>query len=340
MRNTVLVLVSIVFALILSEGLLRVIGFGPWQYNISSNSSILRVPDSVLGWRNKKGKYVIPPNHLSGKPIHLTILENGERLSGQHSTSTEGEIVIVGGSFTEGEAVDDSETYAWKLQEKFPSLKVVNYGTGGYGSYQSLLVLEQELKRMTSPKFVIYGFIIHHEVRNVAKHDWLFTISEINKSGQVRVPFATLDKNNRIVRNLPEGYLSLPFGESSALIHTIESAYMKIKTFKRSSNKQKRMVAEEILLQMDKVSKEYGATLFVIKIDSGYGAVNKETETSNHYKDFLKKNNIHFIDVGQPLTDELKAPDRVHPNGKFHTIITERISSVLNDQIEKNNSPN
>ena len=38
---------------------------------------------------------------------------------------------------TQGWAIDDNETYPWKLQKRYPSLNVLNYGTGGYGSYQS-----------------------------------------------------------------------------------------------------------------------------------------------------------------------------------------------------------
>ena len=252
MRNTVFVLISIVFGLIFSEGLLRVIGFGPFQNIYLGIEPPMLVSDSVLGWRSPRGKFILPPSHPSGKPATYTVLENGQRSCGEDSTNTEGEIVIVGGSFAQGWAVSDSETFACKLQQKFPSLKVVNYGTGAYGSYQSLLVLEQELQRMTSPKFVIYGFINGHESRNVAPADQLLSLSKYSKSGHVAVPFATLDKNNRIVRHPPEAHLSLPFRESLAMIHIIERFYMKIKTWKRL--KQKRMVTEAILLQMDKVS--------------------------------------------------------------------------------------
>ena len=339
MRNTILVLVSIVLGLILSECLLRANGFRPKKNVIIGNKQpSMHVPDSVLGWRNRKGKHNFPPYSPSGKPTYMTFLENGQRRSGENSTNTEGEIVIVGGSVTQGKAVSDSETYAWKLQQKFPSLKVVNYGTGGYGSYQSLLVLEQELPRMTSPKFVIYGFIAHHEDRNVATDSWLLLLSP------GAIPFATLDKNNRIVRHPPERslpfrYLSLPFRNSLAIFPFFERVYIKIKTIKTWNRvKQKRMVTEAILLQMYKVSKEYGATLFVVHIDSGDPPA--DVETRIYYKGFLKKNNINFIDVDHPLTKELIVLGEGHPNGKFHTLIAERITSVLDDQLQKNNSPN
>jgi hypothetical protein len=330
MKKTITVLTSIIFALILSECLLRVIGFEPWSYeSLDANEPTMHAPDPVLGWRNKKGDYVVPPYHPSGKPIYITFQENGQRRTGVDSTNTEGEIVIVGGSCSQGWAVSDNETYAWKLQQKYPSLKVVNYGTGGYGSYQSLLVLEQELPRMTSPKFVLYGFIDHHEVRNVAPESWLRTLSSYSRRGHVDAPFATFDDNNGIVRHLPEGYLSLPLRESLAIIELIERAYFKIKTRKRF--KQRRMVTEAILLQMDKVSKEYGATLFVVLLYS-------KNKTKSHYMGFFKQNNIQFIDSVYPLTKEMRVPGEGHPNGKLHALWAQRISSVLDDQLKKINS--
>ncbi len=330
MRNMVTLLVSIILALILSECLLRAFGRNPWSYkSLDSNEPTMHAPDPVLGWRNKNGNYIVPPYHWAGKPIHITFQENGQRRTGVESTKAEGDIVIVGGSYTQGWAVSDNETYAWKLQQKYPSLKVVNYGTGGYGSYQSLLVLEQELPRMTSPKFVLYGFTDLHEERNVASHVWLRMLSEYSMRGHVNVPFATLDGNNGLVRHPPEGYLALPFRESLSLIHTIEQTYMKIKTRRRF--KQKRKVTEAILLQMMNVTKEYDVTLVVVLLRA-------QNKTKSHYIDFFKRNNIQFIDSVYPMPNEMRVPGDGHPNGKLHSLWAQRISNDLNEQIKKINS--
>ena len=330
LKKTITVLVSIILALIFSECLLRAVGFKPWSYtSIDANEPTMHAPDPVLGWRNKKGNYVVPPYHPSGKSTVITFQDNGQRRTGVDVSNTEGEIVVVGGSFSQGWGIRDSETYAWKLQQEYPSLKVVNYGTGGYGSYQSLLVLEQELPRMTSPKFVLYGFIDHHEVRNVASASWLRILSSYSRRGHVATPFATVDENNDIVRHLPEGYLSLPFRKSSAVIEVIERAYMRIKTMKRF--KQRRIVTEAILLQMDKLSKDYGATFFVVLLNFSYN-------TKSHYMSFLQQNHIQFIDCDYPLTEDMTVPGEGHPNGEMHALWAQRMSSVLDDQLKKINS--
>ena len=77
------VFISIILALLVSECLLRLMGFRPWRYTpVDANEPSMHAPDPVLGWRNKTGSYVIPPYHPSGKPIHVTFQEDGQRLTG------------------------------------------------------------------------------------------------------------------------------------------------------------------------------------------------------------------------------------------------------------------
>lgn len=325
--KTITVLTSIILALILSECLLRVFGFEPWRYKkLDTNEPIMTEYDPVLGWRNKKGKYIVTPYNPSGKPIYMTFHGNGERLTDTDSADRKGEIVIVGGSYSQGQAVSDSETYAWKLQKKYPSLKVVNYGTGGYGGYQSLLVLERELPRMAFPKIVLYGFIGHHEVRNVVPESWLRTLSSYSRRRHVSIPYATFDNDVGMIRHPPETYLSLPFRESLALVALIEQACVKFRS--RNRYKQRRMVTEAVLLQMDKISREYGANFIVVLLQ-----VKKHIK--KHYINFLKQNNIQFIDSVYSIPKKMRVPGEGHPNGKMHTIWSRRISSVLDDQLEQ-----
>lgn len=325
------VFVSIIIGLILSECLLRIFGCPPWRYKSKdANEPTTHAPDLVLGWQNKEGNYVVPPWHPSGKSIHMCFQENGQRRTGVASTNTGDEIVIVGGSYTQGWGVSDNETYSWKLQQEYPCFKIVNYGTGGYGSYQSLLVLEKELPHMASPKFVLYGFIDHHEVRNVAHHAWLSVLSALSRRGHVNVPFATLNANSRLVRHPPEAYISLPYRESLSLIHTIEQAYMKIKTWRRF--RQRRKVTEEILIQMNKVSKEYGASFIVVLLST-------RDHVKNSYMDFFEQVNIQFIDSSiYPITKEMRVPGEGHPNGTLHALWVRQISIALNDLLNKTNA--
>jgi len=324
--KTVALSLGLIFSIALSEGLLRLIDFNPWTYErTDAKEPDIYQPDSLLGWRNKGGNHIVPPYQPSGQPIYMTYLENGQRRTGFHSPHSQGECVIVGGSYTQGWAISDSDTFAWKLQEKYPSLKVLNYGTGGYGSYQCLLLLERKLPRLIFPRFVLYGFIPHHEVRNVASEDWLRLLSSFSRRGDVDVPFAAFDESKGLVWHLPERYLSLPHRESSAVITLIERAYMKIKTRKRHS--QKRRVTEKILLQMNRVSRRHGATFIVVLLEAN-------DHEKKYYMNFLNQSNIQFIDCAHDIPDEMKVPGEGHPNGEMNTLWAECISSVLDEQID------
>ena len=51
--------------------------------------------------------------------------------------------MVIGGSFSLGWGVNDEDTFSSKLQKKYTNFKVYNFGQGGYGSVQSLLLLER-----------------------------------------------------------------------------------------------------------------------------------------------------------------------------------------------------
>ena len=217
-----------------------------------------------------------------------------------------------GGSFAQGWGISDEETLAWKLQERFPSLNVMNYGTGGYGTYQSLLVLENELPLLKSPVIVLYGFILHHAARNLAPVSWLKVLSKLSRRGIVHMPHATLDEDGALVRHPPAGYLRLPLRESSATIAFVEEVYMRTRI--RTLKEQKaRKVLERILLEMAAASERYGARFLVVN----FQPVRQPTKLL--FK-FLEVNHIEYVDCGFPF-EGMTVPGEAHPNGDMNTLL-------------------
>jgi hypothetical protein len=310
--SIVLFFLSVIFLVVLIEALLRLTNHTPWTYyGLDSNEPAMHEPDPVLGWKNKEGNYEIPAYDSSGQYIHMTFNARGQRSTRTTETNSNQEFVIVGGSITQGWAINDNETYPWKLQKQFPSLNVLNYGTAGYGSYQSLLVLEKELPRLTSPNTVLYGFNQQHEVRNIAPAEWLEILSKFSRRGHVFVPYVTLDEDNGFVRHPPERYLELPFRESLASIALIEKAYIQIKTMNRTSHKQ--LLTEQVLLEMNRITEKYGAK-FVVAL------LLVDHEAKRDYTRFLKANNIQVIDCAYPLTADMIVAGEGHPNGRMNSL--------------------
>ena len=319
------VCLCLVLVLICSEIILRSTGHTPWRYvGIDSNEPTMHEPDPVLGWRNKEGKYTVPPYVRSGETTYVTFLNHGRRTTGPKESDARDEFIIVGDSFTQGWAISDAETYPWKLQQSYPSLKVLNYGTGGYGTYQSLLVLERELPRMKSPALVVYGFFSQHEKRNVADDEWLRTLSRYSKRAHVFIPYATADDDGGLARHSPERFLALPLHERSATIAGIETLYMWMTAHRRGE--QGRRVTETLLMEMNKLCEKYGAKFVTVILHA-------DDETSSYYKSRLEKSHMEFIDCNYPLTEEMRVPGEGHPNGRMNSLWAQCIQRGLGNQI-------
>jgi hypothetical protein len=328
--NLTVLVIALIASLLVSEISLRWLGYKPWQYEIVDRSEpTMNQPDAELGWVAKAGHYTVPAYDQTDRPIEYNFYADGSRRTSL-ATSDDGdqtdlssdrrvsEIVIVGCSFSQGWAISDNETYSWYLQQKrFTDQKVLNYGTGGYSTYQSLLRLERTLPTLRSPKLVVYGFIRHHEVRNVAPSEWLELLSKFSKRGHVYVPFVTLDKDGKLLRHAPRRYVELPFREYSALVTVIERSIMNL--LERST--QYREVTQNLIVDMHKLSELYGARFVVVLLDIG----------AKDYVRFLKQNDINYIDCSLPipLPKGMRVAGEGHPNAKANAFWGECIGEAI-----------
>ena len=161
--------------------------------------------DDTTGWINKQIVTHSPSFSTTRETISITHTADGRRIASadeSNESNDRDQLVIVGGSLTYGYGLSDEETWPWLLQGKTSCVKVLNYGTIGYGTYQCLLMLEKVLPELSSPTIVIYGFMEHHLIRNVAPPDWQAVLA-FNRRGDVYLPRVDIDKNNSLVRYPP-----------------------------------------------------------------------------------------------------------------------------------------
>ena len=125
--------------------------------------------DPELGWIDNPGA------HLSSGRGMATIEADGSRRTKLRPLADPKAVVLVlGCSYTLGFGVDDKDTFAWKLQERFPEFDVENFGTAGYGTYQSLLRFRRFLReRHTAPALVVFGFADFHGARDRATRSFM-----------------------------------------------------------------------------------------------------------------------------------------------------------------------
>ncbi|MFH2202746.1 MAG: hypothetical protein ABIJ96_06505 [Elusimicrobiota bacterium] len=310
-KKLILALLSACVTLAAVEAGLRARGYG-WQPRIYPNEPTMHEPDPELGWRSKAGRYVIPAYQDGLPDIRMTFWDDGLRATAPGRTDTKPAVVVLGGSFTQGWAVSDEDTYAWKLRADFPGTTVLNYGTGAYGTYQSLLALKRHvLQGRPNPRFVLYGFVQHHELRNVGDPRWLRFLTLFSRRAHLQVPYCRAGNGGELDCRPPAGYPMKRLDERSALISLIRDAW----TRRRSASHiaQAEEVTRKLLAELNRFSRAEGSRLIVVLL-------NLSAEKGERYAAFFSAAGIDYIDCRVPgmFRPEFKVPGEGHPNERLH----------------------
>ena len=93
----------------------------------------------------------------------------GNRITPNNNEKSKKCIVIYGGSFAYGDAIDNDETLGYFLAKNLPDYKILNFGIGGAGAHTALARLEFQIDKRTLEKceelIAIYEAIAHHIYR-------------------------------------------------------------------------------------------------------------------------------------------------------------------------------
>ena len=320
-KNLSLVFFSIIFLLIFIEIILRYTGALPRKNpDFTINEPLTNIFDPVLGWAPKEGRHKFKPWSKEGKETYLTINKDKSRLTGDIDENKK-KIIFIGGSITQGWAVNDDETFSSFVQKKDSNYKVFNFGVGGYGGYQSLLMLEKVFKDKDKIKLVVYGLIPHHETRNTAAGSWMYLLNFFSKRGFVSLPYGSIDKNNKLIKNEPIIYVTLPLGKVSALVAKIEKRIMKVRSMFRE--KKQTEISLAIINEMNKLSLKNNSK-FVLLILKEF-----HDNRSSDYYSFLKNKNISYIKCQIPQGPKYGVQGDGHPNELAYSEIGECIYQKL-----------
>ena len=316
-KNFSLSFFTVILILSLIEISLRLTGSSPRIiHDFTLNEPLTNIPDENLGWSPIVGQHIFQPWSKDGKITKFTINKDKSRVTGQDNSQKK-KIIFIGGSLTQGWAVDDLETFSSFIKTKNKKYKISNFGVGGYGGFQSLLLLENIFNNDKNVKLVIYGYIPHHEVRNVAAGSWMYLLNFFSTRGFVKLPYASINNKNNLIRNKPIKYIILPFGNKSALIAKLEKKIMKIRSLKREYKKFE--ISKAIIKEMNKISNENNSEFKFLILE------NLPKEKIDKYEKFLKKNNIALINCPMPQGEEYVVKGEGHPSALGHKIASECI---------------
>ena len=314
--------ISLALMLIGAEILLRLTGIAePWT-TLAENEPAMFKPDPVLGWRTVPGKFKLAPSSPQDHETHYTFLDDGSRATSDNKEISPYDLIFVGGSFTEGFAVSDEDTFAWKLQSQFPSVKIGNFGVGGYGTYQSLLLLRDLYKRNVKPAIVVYGFLPFHEERNIANSGWRRVLTEFSRRGHSLLPFCSLGQNGELVEHKPVGYPVLPLHEYLALDDFAIKFYFRFIDKDESKRRKDGFeITKKLMVAMDDLVRKNGSSFFVAVLGQPH-----------QYESYLEKSGIGTINCSIELDNDHIVRGEGHPNGKAHSAWAQKIAAFLQAQ--------
>jgi hypothetical protein len=325
-RSVIYLVILTGLLIIAGETALRIKGVKPWQ-PISLTIKVtpgdkLYVKHSTLGYANMPGEFTVTLE--DGYSFKLTNLPNGSRITHPLSTYKEAEskkeIWIFGCSYTSGWSLNDSETFPWLLQERFPMYQVVNFGVNGYGTVQSLIQFRHVLQERRVPKIVVYAYAGFHVERNVFLRNWRKIVCSFSNLGQQMVPYARLDADGKLEYYLENvEYNEFPLMRHSALMHFIERKYNELEENYYHSRK----VTEALILEIAKIAKEKGITFVLAGITDSQGTRNMLS--------FARNKGIKAIDISVDLDipGYSNSPHDIHPSALADRKYADKLEAFL-----------
>jgi len=310
-------------SLLVAEGGLRLAGYQPWTGMEYANRERTTQFHPQRGWDLKEGTFHRPPYTPQQEDIVYTHLPGGLRHSYPQQDGILNEqpkLVMIGGSYTRGNAISDHETFSWKLQQALPELEVLNYGVGGYGTLQSLMKLQQVLPTIQPRKLIIYGLIRHHSIRNVSTTGWISTLSRYSRN-DLYIPYVKFAGNNTIEHQPLLHFSPLPLREYSALIALLENTWITTRWGKHDDEPMGRITVT-LVSKMQALSNAHNADLLVVLL-----SLNRQAARA--YTKAFTKNGINVLNCSFSLTRDMIVIGDGHPNGRMNTKWADCIGDYL-----------
>ena len=313
--NALLATATIVVTLLFGEISIRLMGYRPWQERSPGRQGpVVFEPDSILGWRSLEGKFTFYAD-ASGEPTTMTNWPNGFRATspatrpdGQRKMRT---LLFVGDSYTQGWGVSDWETFAWKIQGELPDWEVLNLGTGGYGTYQSLLSLERYYSRGRRADIVVYGFLAFHNERNAGTAEWFRTLAADSESGHVSLPYVSFGANDSLVYHPVTTYPQWPLARRLSIASAAQHAYAKLSL---GSDDRFAELTKHLVQRMQSLASQHGSQFSVASLD----LVRSTTALKNHGSEF-RRMGMNLAPCAQEHSPDKIVRGDGHPNGETHS---------------------
>jgi lysophospholipase L1-like esterase len=336
--NLSLILISTLFALILSEIALRLMGFNPLY--VSPERDRFWKYDSLLGWAHEPGQEGIfeTPQFRTVARIN----ENGLR-DREHSYERQNDnerILVLGDSFAWGYGVEESERFS-QLLEKSLDVEAINAGVSGYSTDQELLWYRNEgIKYETElVVLVLAGNDVGDNDRQLVSTIYYKPKFVIEEGQLVPIGYP-------VPKTSPQGKFIYSLSQRSALSYFLVqryfdalSLYSKMKVDSDPSNspvsganveREPFKLTIALIDEMRNIAESRNAKFVIVTTDRWWNSPARET-----YKDFvstLRTEGFLVLDVeSMPGFDPevMLIPDDGHWNQAGHKFVAEKIEALI-----------
>ena len=336
--NLALLIISIVFALLLGEIALRLMGWGPLY--VSPERDRFWKYDSLLGWAHQPGQEGIFETPQFRTSVHIN--QNGLR-DREHSYERSNDtrrILVIGDSFAWGYGVEVTQRFS-QLLESSMSVEVINAAVSGYSTDQELLWFRSEGIKY-DPDLVILVFAGN----DIGDNDQQLVNTIYYK------PQFVIEEGNLILRNYPVPRTSpqvkfiYSLSQRSALFYFLVQRYFDLlsvyRNFRVNSDSVNYSVSRinsarepfgttiTLFHEISNVAELMGAKFMIVATDRWWNSPSGET-----YKDFIEA--LHFegflvLDVeSMPGFDpgEMLIPDDGHWSPGGHRFVAKKIKNFI-----------
>jgi hypothetical protein len=307
--SIVTICIYTVIVLALAELGLRALGFTPRRASDSRLAESMFIPDQEFGWINRPGTIL----STEAGHVPMTFLADNTRRSWKTPAKADqrAQVLMVGCSFTQGMGVVDEDTFSYLLNARYPYLMFRNYGTGGYGTYQSLLRVKESLSQPDANRIplVVYGFIDVHMQRNVAVPDVVRSLAD-RRNHYVIPPHVRLGKDGLQQYGL-ETIPFWPLESHSAIVTLLANAFLDFHLRKHGSQ----LGATTALIdQMNQLVVGQHKRFLIALLD----------RPPKGLVPFLEAQKIDYVNCDNPAFDKIPSDFRLggfqHPNAKQHAL--------------------
>jgi lysophospholipase L1-like esterase len=336
--NSALVVVSICFAVFLSEIALRLIGFEPLF--VSPERDRFWKYDSLLGWAHEPGQEGVFETPQFDTVVRINANGLRDRMHSYERQNNIERVLVLGDSFAWGYGVEEAERFTQLLEQEM-GVEVINAGVSGYSTDQELLWYQSE-----GIKYETDLVILVLTGNDVGDNDKQLVSNIYYKPKFVLQDGQLVATGYPVPETSPRGKLVYSLSQRSALAYFLVQRYFDVLSLYAESkadtdqpgppatglNSEREPFKLTIALidEMRNIAQSRNAQFMIVSTDRWWNYSSEET-----YEDLvaaMQRKGFLVVDVeSMPGFDHeaMLIPDDGHWNQAGHQFVAERIEAFI-----------